>query len=233
MKITRRQLRKLINEIRVKPGGDMDPEHVEKITAMIDSGDEDYIEQADELASMVGHDAGDSFSQALKRYDHVSVMGEIGEFITYLTDEDIQLLMNVKGKDLRYGLHSWAGFGFDMANPDGYGIGKAISPNEFYDMQFRIAAKKRDIDDNDIAEHEGMDTGVDAAHKLAQAVMSLSRKTYVSQYTIEDAGIAEEREEGGFSHHRSTPLRRYKASKYDFYEPEYEQLYKAGKLVIK
>ena len=233
MKITRRKLRRLINEIRVKPGGDMDPESVEKITSMIDSGDEDYIAQADELASMVGHDAGDSFSLGLKRYDQVTVMGDIGEFIAYLTDEDIQMLMNVKGKDLRYALYSWAGFGFSLVNPDGYGIGKAISPNEFYDMQIRIAAKKRDIDDDDIVEHEGMDSGVEAAHKLAQAVMSLSKKTYVDKYLIEDAGIAEEREERGFSHHRSTPLRRYKGSKYDFYEPEYEQLYKAGKLVIK
>ncbi len=212
MKITRRQLRRLINEIRVKPGGDMDPENVEKITSMIDTGDEDYIAQADELASMVGHDAGDSFSQALKRYDQVSVMGEIGEFAHYLTDDLIQKLMSVKGKDLRYALYSWAGFGFAFV--DG---GNAISPDDFYEMQYRIAAKKRDIDDNDIAEHEGMDSGVEAAHKLAQAVMSLSRKTYVSQYTIEDAAIASIRDE---------------VLEFNFYYPEYEALYKAGKLVI-
>ena len=54
MKITRRQLRKLISEIRIKPGGDMDPEYLEKITSMIDSGDEDFITQADELAPMLG-----------------------------------------------------------------------------------------------------------------------------------------------------------------------------------
>ena len=233
MKITRRQLRKIISEIRVKPGGDMDPESIEKITSMIDSGDEDYIEQADELASLLGHDDGDSFSQGLKRYDQVSLMGHIGEFITYLTDEDIQMLMNVKGKDLRYALYSWAGFGFSLVNPDGYGIGKAISPNDFFEMQIRIAAKKRDIDDDDIAEHEGMDSGVEAAHKLAQTVMSLSKKTYVDKYSIEDAGIAEELVQGQSQMYRSTPLRRYKGSKYDFYEPEYEQLYKAGKLVIK
>ena len=213
MKITRRQLRKLINEIRVKPGGDMDPEHVEKITSMIDTGDEDYIAQADELASMVGHDAGDSFSQALKRYDQVSVIGVVGEFSHYLTDEQMKMLMNVSGKDLRYGLHSWAGFGFNFAG----GGGRAIPPDDFYEMTYRIAAKKRDIDENDIAEHEGMDSGVEAAHKLAQAVMSLSRKTYVSQYTIEDAAIASIRDE---------------VLEFNFYYPEYEALHKAGKLVI-
>ena len=52
MKITRRQLRKLINEIRVKPGGDMDPEYSEKLTSMVDTDDEAFITQADELAPM-------------------------------------------------------------------------------------------------------------------------------------------------------------------------------------
>ena len=171
MKISRRQLRQLIiNEIRIKPGGDMDPVHVEKLSGLIDSGDEAFITQADELAPMVGYE-GDSFSQDLKRYDQVSIMGAAGEFAHYLTDDLIQKLMSVKGQDLRYGLYSSAGFGFAFA--DG---GRAISPDDFYEMQYRIAAKKRDIDDDDIGQHEGMDTGVKAAHDLAQAVISLSRK---------------------------------------------------------
>ena len=61
-----------------------------------------------------------------------------------------------------------------------------------------------------------MDTGVAAAHKLAQAIMSLSKQTLVSMYTIEDAAIGEMRGEGEFN----------------FYYPEYEALHKAGKLVI-
>ena len=120
--------------------------------------------------------------------------------------------MSVKGKDLRYALYSWAGFGFAFV-----GGGNAISPDDFYEMQYRIAAKKRDITEDDIAKHEGMDSGVEAAHKLAQAVMSLSRKTYVSQYTIEDAAIASIRDE---------------VLEFSPYHPEYEALHKAGKLVI-
>jgi hypothetical protein len=211
MKITRKQLRQLIiNEIRIKPGGDMDPEHAEKLSGMIDSGDEAFITQADELAPMLGYE-GDSFSQDLKRYDQVSIMGAAGEFAHYLTDDLLQKLMSVKGKDLRYGLYSRYGFGFSFE--DGR---RAISPDDFYEMQYRIAAKKRDIDDDDIAFHEGMDTGVEAAHDLAKAVMSLSRKTTVSMYTIGDAGIGET--DDGVA--------------IDFYEPEYEALHKAGKLVI-
>ena len=211
MRITRRQLRQLIiNEIRIKPGGDMDPVHVEKLTDLINRGDEAFSTQADELAPMLGYE-GDSFSQDLKRYDQVSIMGVVGEFAHYLTDDLMQKLMNVRGKDLRYALYSWAGFGFAFA--DG---GRAISPDDFYEMQYRIAAKKRDIDDDDIAKHEGMDSGVEAAHKLAQAVMSLSRKTTVGRYTITDAGIGET----------------YDGVAIDFYDPSYEALHHAGKLVI-
>ena len=210
MKITRRQLRKLINEIRVKPGGDMDPEFSEKLTGMLDSGDEAFITQADELAPMVGYE-GDSFAQDFKKYDQVSVMGAVGKFAHYLTDEHMKMLMNIKGKELHYGLYSWAGFGFGVT-----GGGMVIHPDDFYAMQLRIAAKKKDIDDDDIAEHEGMDSGVAAAHKLAQAVMSLSKQTLVSMYTMEDAGIGPVPGEGEIN----------------FWHPEYEQLYRAGKLVI-
>jgi len=213
MKITRRQLRRLINEIRIKPGGDMNPEYLEKLTGLIDTGDESFITQADELAPMIGYE-GNSFSQDLKAYDQLSIMGAAGEFAHYLTDDLIQKLMNVRGKDLRYGLYSWAGFGF--AFEDG---SRVISPDDFYEMQYRIAAKKRDIDDDDIEEHEGMSTGVEADNKLTKAIMSLSNKTYVSTSTMYDAGIGET---------RITP----EGIAINFYDPEYEALHKAGKLVI-
>ena len=212
MEITRRQLRRLIiNEIRIKPGGDMDPEHLEKITGMVDTGDEAFITQADELAPMLGYE-GDSFSQDYMEYEQVGIVGELSR---YLTDEQMKMIMNVKGADLRYGLFNWEGFGFDFVG----GGGRAISPYDFYEMQYRIAAKKKDIDDDDIGKHEGMDTGVEAAHKLAKAIMSLSGQTTVSTAAMYDAGIGEA---------RITP----EGIEADFYDPEYEQLHKTGKLVI-
>ena len=219
MKITRRQLRKLIiNEVRIKPGGDMNPEYSEKLTGMVDTEDEVFITQADELAPMIGYE-GDSFSQDFKKYVQVSILGAVGEFLHYLTGDLVKMLMNIKGKELHYGIYSWAGFGFGVT-----GGGMAIHPDDFYEMQYRIAAKKKDIDDDDIAEHEGMDTGVEAAHDLAQAVMSLSKQTLVSMYTIEDAGIGELLAITGSDTIGSRAI--------NFYDPEYEALHKAGKLVI-
>ena len=214
MKITRRQLRQLIiNEVMIKPGGNMDPESYEKLTGLVDTGDEAYMSQADELAPMLGYE-GDSFSQDLKRYDQVSIMGVVGEFAHYLTDEHVEKLMNIADKDLRYVL-SWTGFGFELAD----GKGHAISPVDFYAMQYRIAAKKKNITEEDILDHEGMDTGVEAANKLTKAIMSLSGQTTVSTATMYDAGIGKT---------QITP----EGIEADFYEPEYEALHKAGKLVI-
>lgn len=226
MKTTRKQLIKIIAEAiinempMIKPGGDMDPEYSEKLTGMIDTGDEGLATQADELAQMLGYE-GDSFSQDLKMYDQVGIMGAVGEFAHYLTDEHMKKIMYVADKVLIYKMYSWTGFGFGF-NPHS----TVISPDDFREMQYRIAAKKKDITDDDIEEHEGMDTGVAAAHDLVQAIMSLSKKTYVSRFSIEDAGIG----------HVHTPkvFRKGGQGGISFYDPEYEALYKAEpqKLVI-
>tara|TARA_R100000697_G_C5449749_1_gene197237 strand:+ start:949 stop:1617 length:669 start_codon:yes stop_codon:yes gene_type:complete len=209
MKLTRRQLRRLIiSEIRIKPGGDMDPEFSEKLTGMVDTGDEAFITQADELAPMLGYE-GDSFSKDLETYDQVSIMGAVGEFAHYLTDEDKRMLMDIADKDLKYWLHSFYGFAFAII-PFGTG---GINAEKMNDMIIRIAAKKKDITDNDYAEHEGMDTMVEALHTLSIAIMKLSNKTHIDESLLDDAGIGRKRGPGD----------------YDFYRPEYEQLYNDGK----
>ena len=222
--ISARKLKKLIREAilsempMIKPGGGMDPSHLEKLTDMIDTGDEADARQADELASMVGHDS-DHFSQDLKRYDRVSIMGAAGEFAHYLTDKDINMLMNIAGKDLHYGLYSWAGFGFEIIGPNGE-TSMGIPPDDFYEMFIRVAARKKggDITEDDYAEHEGMDSGVKAVHDLVVAVISLSKSTTVHRDTMEDAGLG-------------SPIGR--TGHYEWWEPEYEKLWQAGKLKIK
>ena len=71
-----------INEIRIKPGGELDPEYSEKLTSMVDTGDEAFITQADELAPMLGYE-GDSFSQDMQTYKYISIMGAVGEFSSF------------------------------------------------------------------------------------------------------------------------------------------------------
>ena len=220
MKITRKQLRRLISEAiiiempMIKPGGDIDPDHYEKLAAMIDSEDEGNIVHADALASMLGHDT-DSLSGDLRRYDQLSIMGIAGDFSPYLTDEDMQMLKNIEDEELTYGLYGWAGPGFGNVAEGGPGI----PANNFYEMAMRIAAKKKDFDQDDVEEHEGMKSGISAFNKLAIAIISLSNKTIVDRYEMEDVGIGEE--VGRRTGH------------YKFWDPAYEKLWQEKKLVIR
>jgi hypothetical protein len=198
----------------IKPGGDIDPDQYEHITDMIDTGEEENIVHADFLASMLGHD-NDNLSQDLKQYDQVSIMGAAGDFAHYLKDEDKQMLMNIAGKDLTYGLYGWAGPGFGNVAEGGPGI----PANNFYEMAMRIAAKKKDFDQDDVEEHEGMKSGISAFNKLAIAIISLSNKTIVDRYEMEDVGIGEE--VGRRTGH------------YKFWDPAYEKLWQEKKLVIR
>lgn len=84
MKITRIQLRKLIsesvNEYRIRPStGDADTD--DKIRDMIDTGDQENIVQADDLASMLGYEGEESFSQAEIEYDNVELFGKYSQLL--------------------------------------------------------------------------------------------------------------------------------------------------------
>ena len=90
-------------------------------------------------------------------------------------------------------------------------------------MATRVASKKKNITQRDIDEHQGMDSGVEAHHKVTTMIMGLSGKTNVSQYSLEDGAIGEviERDLNG----------NY-VGMIDFYDPRYEKLHKSGKLII-
>ena len=134
-----------------------------------------------------------------------------------LTEEDIEMLKNVKGRELGYGIFGHAGFGFQFETNGKY-AGIAISPDDLYYMVYRVAAKKKNITQRDIDEHEGMDSGVEAIHKTVTMIMKLAGKT--STDSITDAGIGEEIEYGE------------RKGEVDFYDSRYEKLYKSGKLII-
>ena len=91
MKITRQQLIKIIQEAiisempMIKPGGDIDPTHYEKLTGLIGTGDEETITHADQLASMVGHDS-EQLSQDLEDYDRATEFEKFGWDVANLSN---------------------------------------------------------------------------------------------------------------------------------------------------
>jgi len=244
VKITKRQLRQFIKEsitgsryYKVPPRDptlSLSPEDREKLEQLTGNEDESFQRMGYDLATTLQQDElvfpeegdsyeepaykGDDYLDDLSKHKHARFIRETGGLAEYLTDEDIEMLKNVKGRELGYGIFGHAGFGFQFETNGKY-AGKAISPDALIDMTTRIAAKKKDIDDNDIAEHEGMDSGVEAHHKTAFMIMKLSGKTRVSRHAIEDGGIG-------------TDLNYGNGGPIHFYEPEYEKLYKSGKLII-
>lgn len=240
MKISKKQLRSLI-EATIKPKNPFDyiddASTKENIQGLIDSGEESFINMGYELSypsqkikpnihqpepeSFTALDfgyEGDNYPEDHRNYQFAHIISEIREIAQYLTEEDLEMINNIRGRELSYGLFGHAGFGFQF-QVDGKYAGVAIGPNDLHSMVIRIAAKKKNITQNDIIEHEGMDTEIDAHHKIATTIMKLSEKTYVSPHGLEDAGIAE------------TPDVRSNEP-INFYVPEYEKLYKSGKLVI-
>jgi hypothetical protein len=243
MKITRKQLRRLINEsisgsryYNVPPRDPtlhLPPEHREKIGQLTGHEDESFQRMGYDLATTLQQDElvfpedgepyeepvykGDDYLDDLSKHEYARFMRETGGLAQYLTDEDIEMLRKVKGKELGYGLFGHAGFGFQFEINGKY-AGMAISPDALIDMATRVAEKKKNITMNDVQEHQGMDSGVEAHHKTATMIMKLSGKTNVS--SIMDGGIGEVIEHGE------------RKGEIDFYDPRYEKLYKSGKLII-
>ena len=243
MKITRRQLRRLINEAITgsryyktppkDPTQHLPPEHREKIGQLTGHEDESFQRMGYDLATTLQQDElvfpeegepyedtpykGDDYLGDVNRHIRRRFMRVIGELAEYLSDEDIEMLMKVRGKELGYGIFGHAGFGFQFETNGKY-AGIAISPDALTYMATRVASEKKNITQRDIDEHEGMDSGVEAYHKTATMIMKLAGKTNV--FSITDAGIGEVIEHGE------------REGEIDFYDPRYEKLYKMGKLII-
>ena len=243
MKITRRQLRKLISEsisgsrYYKSPPRDptlsLTPQDREKIGKLTGDEDESFQRMGYDLATTLQQDElvfpeegkpyeepaykGDDYLDDLDKHKLASIMRETRGLAEYLADEDIEMLRKVKGKELGYGLFGHAGFGFQFEINGKY-AGMAISPDALIDMATRVAEKKKNITMNDVQEHQGMDSGVEAHIKTATMIMKLSGKTNVS--SIMDGGIGEVIEHGE------------RKGEIDFYDPRYEKLYRSGKLII-
>ena len=216
MKLTRRKLRKLIHEAvinempMIKPGGDIDPEHYEKLTGMIDTGDEESIIHADQLASMVGHDS-ENFSKDLDDYDMVPIMGNIGDIQQYLSREDLRKLYGAYNKNLTFDLSTWEGWGFWDKRTGA----EVISPLHYEMMATQITLKKPSVTDEELEEMAGEDETINALQLLAKRIMRISKTTTINEEYLDEMGIGEESD-----------------GSVEFWDQEYEKLYIEKKLII-
>ena len=105
MKITRKQLRTLIAEMARTPVEDprkdlanrLDPEQMEKIQNLYDSGDEETLAQVDAVVDAVGGEP--YFTGILDRYGVEPIMNEFEFAEPYLSTDQFKHLMQAKGSE--------------------------------------------------------------------------------------------------------------------------------------
>ena len=185
MKITRRQLKNIlstvIKEYRVKPGlTDLDAEEV--VHDLIGMGDEDYAEQADELARSLGYE-GDRYDLAMDEYERVTSINDLMSH-PYLNEEQKNRLASIAGKKLKV---EFGGMGMYCVGLDGDKMQIVISPGHFTSMLKQIASKHveaanpyRTLDFNPTAEEKR-----NAYAEVWKMIIDLSRYTAVSSKFLE------------------------------------------------
>ena len=224
MKLTRRQLRKLITESfinempLIRPGGDMDPEQLSNIRDMIATGDEDNIASADEFAYMLGHDS-EEFSKDEKRYAD-ETFGTADNYYA-LTEADKALLGTAQNQDLFLVADNLAGISFTNKSESGNDIIPAdkllamsdnITPNPGKEYTYYP-----DVDDKTVA----------SMLSLAVLIMRFANTTKVKAADLENKfGILKRNEFGTYEFNYEHPI--FGNIVYSF-----EGLLEEGKMIIK
>jgi len=250
MKLNRRKLRELINEAIYgsnyykwprDPSMHVTPQIRKKTSQLTTSDSEEDRRAGYQLASSLQQDElvfpndnsapyeelpykGSDYVDDINDFNNKAFSRRIGEIGNYLTSSDFSILNSIVGKELNYVLAGWDGPVFYLAK-DNRSQPYAIEPEDLNNMVIRVAAKKKEITQSDIDDHMGMDSEVDARHKVVTAIMNIANKTYVSRYDVEDCGIGEQNLTHGQSPAGNFPP-------VVFWEDSYHFLFERGKLVI-
>lgn len=222
MKISRKKLREMINEhiygssYHNRPRDPMmyvDPQVRKKIEGLTSVDSEEDQRMGYQLASnlqqdelVFPNDNSDTYEETpykgldyvddMNDFNNKAILRRIGEIGNYLSSSDLSILNSVTGKELNYVLDGFKGGVFYLAN-DNRSAPYAIKPDDLDNIVIKVAAKKKEITQSDIDEHMGMDSEVDARHRIVVSIMNIANKTYVSRYDLEDLGIGEENHNRG------------------------------------
>ena len=234
MKLTRTQLRTLIAEMARTPiedprkDLDLDPEQMEKLQSLYDSGDEETLAQIDAVSDAVG--GSPYFSKVMARYGVEPIMNEFEFAEPYLSTDQLKYLMQVKGQELVMSFDGRGLVGFKAnASSDDF----IIDPEELHKMVTLVEAKQPQfggkvlLDDDDPRQNpvyqstqHYMDASTNyypALLKFFEAIIKISKITYISEYYAAGFGL------GGYGHTAD--------GSYRLDSPFYE-LQESGKLIL-
>ena len=210
MKITRKQLRTLIAEMArtsmkdPRKDLDLDPEQMEKLQSLLDSGDEDTIAQVDAIADAVG--GSPYHSKLMGRYGVESIMNEFEFAEPYLSTDQLKHLMQAKGKVLQIGRNQFGTVGFQEAGSSPQ-VNFIVDPQELHEMIAQTAAKSpppgapfggKVLASDYSKKKTGTDVHIDTFWdyyptllKFFEAIIKISAKTYVDEYHAAGYGLGE------------------------------------------
>jgi hypothetical protein len=232
MKLTRRQLRKIISEAMFDPGAAsigamerLEDEHGEEtadaIRRLYRTDNPEDSTSADELtSSLVGKFfPSDDFEEDVKDYKSMFIKPVLPDTYTKLSNDQLEALSNVYGKDVMLDLNvvdaiqvttggeSFLGLGEELpglGGPDLYNIIDTVYKG-LIPLKLHVKGNAPRIDDFN-----------EAQRRVLRAIISLSNKTNVSSRDSEEMGITVYNSE---------------TSGQDI-NPEFEELVQAGKLIL-
>ena len=236
MKLSRKQLRTLIAEMARTPIEDprkdlakhLDPEQMEKIQNLYDSGDEETLAQIDAVSDAVG--GSPYFSKVMGRYGVEPIMNEFEFAEPYLSTDQLKHLMQAQGKELKMGHDQFRNVGFNPARSE-EPLDFIIDPLELHDMIVQVAGKRPAPGApfggkvyKDYGRKVGTDTHLQnyanyypTMLKFFEAIIKISEKTFIHEYQIASYGMGE-------YGHGSDGSRRL--------NPPFDQLRDSGKLAV-
>ena len=206
MKITRKELRKLITEMARTPiedprkDLDLSPEHMKKLQDLVDSGDEETLAQVDAIADSVGGEP--YFSGVLARYGVEPIMEEFEFAEPYLSTDQLKHLMLAKGKELVMVFARGGLIGFQTVESTHF----IIDPVELHEMVVLVEAKQPQfggkvlLDDGDYentvyqSTQHYIDNSTNYYQTLLEffvAIIRISARTYISEYYAAGFGMGE------------------------------------------
>ena len=206
MKITKKQLRRLIVEMARTPMKDprkdldLSPEQMEKLQTLYDSGDEETLAQIDSIADAVG--GSPYFSGLMGRYGVEPIMEEFEFAEFYLSADQFKHLMQAKGQELVMSFDGRGLVGFKKAGVSSDDF--IIDPAELHEMVVLVEAKQPQFGGKVL--HDGshliepvlqstqhyMDKSTNYYQtllKFFEAIIRISARTYVSEFYAAGFGL--------------------------------------------
>lgn len=238
VRITRRQLRKLISEAMVYPS--VDPTLDDDLEVLARTGDKETRVSASELAASLGY-TGD-YATDIETYPLLRFAGSLGEhgWLVYYLDEDhLNALANLKGRTVSVSFSPSSyreNFGFvdvmQVDTPGQHFVNWIIwlTPADVMKMILQVGYKDRHMSKNDWNGKWG-EKESDGFIKVYDAVFSLAQSVEIEADYLDDLSVANVEVRTTNPGAKRTPIKCVTLIK-DL-DPMFRKHYDSGKLIIK